>query len=59
MEKYGVDEEEDTVKTAKVGDKTCPTCSTKLRPPAKTGVLLCPKCGSKPFERPEVRDEKG
>ncbi len=50
-EKYGVEEEVDSSKTAAEGKNTCPRCSAELRPQAVTGVLLCPKCGSKPFER--------
>lgn len=49
MEKFGVEENQDDVKTATEG-KNCPVCGSKLRPQSKTGVLLCPKCGSKPFE---------
>jgi len=49
-EKYGVEETEDDVKTAAAGTKKCPTCGSDLRPRDVTGVLLCQKCGSKPFE---------
>lgn len=49
MEKYGVEEAPEDVKTAAEGKK-CPACGESLRPIAVTGVLLCPKCGSKPFE---------
>jgi len=52
MEKYGVEQEID-VKTAQdaQGKKKCPSCCSVLRPSEHTGVLLCPTCGSKPFER--------
>ena len=51
MEKYGV-EEEDLPADKTAEDKTlCPVCKTPLRPVSETGVLLCPKCGSKPFEK--------
>lgn len=50
MEKYGVEETEDENKTASEGSKKCPSCGGKLRPTDVTGVLLCSKCGSKPFE---------
>lgn len=51
-EKYGVDESEEDVKTAAEGAKKCPDCGGALRPRDVTGVLLCSKCGSKPFEAP-------
>jgi len=54
MEKYGVSEEAELEKEAKQGDKPrCPTCNTPLRDSSNTGVLLCPNCGSRPFERGE------
>jgi DNA-directed RNA polymerase subunit RPC12/RpoP len=49
MEKFGVEEEEQP-KIATTGKTACPICGTTLRPIEETGVLLCPKCGSKPFE---------
>jgi len=50
MEKYGVDEEKVEDKTAE--DKSlCPTCGGKLRDAADTGVLICLKCGTAPFEK--------
>lgn len=54
MEKYGVSEDSTLEKEAKQGDQPrCPTCDAVLRDEAKTGVLLCPNCGSRPFERRE------
>ena len=55
MEKYGVEESDEKVKTASesTGDK-CPTCNAPLRDYKKTGVLLCPNCGSKPFENKDA-----
>lgn len=55
MEKYGVDEENNSVdetKTAQTADDLkCPTCGRKLKNVNKTGgVLICPQCGSQPFE---------
>lgn len=52
MEKYGVYEEEDKSKTAAEKGKKprCPACDKYLRPQAVTGVLMCPQCGSLPFE---------
>jgi predicted RNA-binding Zn-ribbon protein involved in translation (DUF1610 family) len=51
VDKYGVEEVEPKDKTA--NDKaTCPTCGKILRPQTDTGVLLCPSCGSAPFEAP-------
>ena len=49
MEKFGVEELPEDTKTASTR-KLCPRCSTELRPVDETGVLLCPACGSKPFE---------
>lgn len=50
MDKFGVDEDESADKLAAESAATCPACGNKLRPISETGVLLCPKCGSKPFE---------
>ena len=51
FEKYGV-EELDPPADKTAGDKAvCPTCQAPLRPTTETGVLLCPSCGSKPFEK--------
>lgn len=51
MEKYGVSTGDDLVKTATEDKlKKCPICSTPVRPPDVTGVLLCPNCGTRPFE---------
>ena len=52
MDKYGVDEEEPSPnKTTEDKPKQCPACKSPLRPIEDTGVLICPKCGSKPFEK--------
>lgn len=51
-EKYGVEESEEDTKTAAEGKK-CPSCGGDLRPREVTGILLCTKCGSKPFEAKE------
>jgi ribosomal protein L37AE/L43A len=48
-EKYGVEETDEDVKTAEDGKK-CPNCGGELRSREVTGVLLCVKCGSQPFE---------
>ncbi len=53
MEKYAVEENENSeeVKAAKyTGEARCPKCTTPLRDTKETGVLLCPHCGSHPFE---------
>jgi len=49
IEKYGVEETDEDIKTAAEGKK-CPNCGGELRSRDITGVLLCVKCGSKPFE---------
>ena len=52
MDKFGVDEinDPDAPKTGALTHKVCPACGAELRPVEDTGVLLCPRCGSKPFE---------
>lgn len=50
MEKFGVDEpDEEKVAEAKEIGK-CPQCNAQLRDQAETGVVICPQCGTKPFE---------
>lgn len=53
FEKYGVLENPETVdKTAE--EKTprrCPDCNSVLVPSEQVNVLICPQCGTKPFER--------
>jgi len=53
-EKYGVEETVDEVKTGAEGARKCPVCASGLRPSSVTGVLLCGKCGSLPFETDEA-----
>jgi len=49
MEKYGVTEQPE--KIAELQEvETCPTCGATLIDINQTGVLLCPQCGSEPFE---------
>jgi nucleoid DNA-binding protein/ribosomal protein S27AE len=50
MEKHGVDEQVDQEKMEKMAAEGCPNCGSKLERHGK--VLLCPKCGSEPFENP-------
>jgi len=50
MEKFGVEEEESDTKTAAQLKGFCPICGEELCPQEVTGILLCPRCGSKPFE---------
>lgn len=50
MEKYGVDEEVSQEKRANLKDGRCPTCNEPLLETEETGVSICPKCGTKPFE---------
>jgi len=56
MEKYGVAETEETPPKTASGDTLCPRCGNVVRPALDTGVLLCLKCGSAPFE--EATDGK-
>lgn len=52
MEKYGVEQDVQTPggpKTAQAADR-CKKCGKTLRPRTETGVLLCPDCGSRPYE---------
>jgi predicted RNA-binding Zn-ribbon protein involved in translation (DUF1610 family) len=52
MEKYGVEETESTKKANEDFDKSiCPDCGAALRNSEQTGVLICPRCGTKPFEK--------
>jgi DNA-directed RNA polymerase subunit RPC12/RpoP len=53
MDKFGVQTDEDKTKTAGEG-ATCPVCASKLL--ENTNVPTCPKCGTKPFERPADDD---
>jgi len=53
-EKYGVEETTTDVKTAAAGRGKCPVCESVLRPSSVTGILLCGKCGSLPFETDEA-----
>lgn len=50
MEKYGVEETETQPKTADDETSKCPKCDAKLRNQDETGVLVCPVCGTAPFE---------
>jgi len=52
MEKYGVDESDADTKTAQERPTTCPTCNAPLKAVEETNVLVCPTCGTKPFEGP-------
>lgn len=49
MDKYGVDEQVDQEQLEKRAARGCPECGREL---VKHGsVLLCPMCGSEPFEK--------
>lgn len=52
MEKYAVEEVVELPKTAaeQPSKPLCPACGGVLRPRDMTGILLCPDCGSRPFE---------
>jgi len=58
MEKYGVDESVDQHKLEKQATQGCPKCG---RAPVRHGaVLICPQCGSEPFEgRDHGKEESG
>jgi predicted RNA-binding Zn-ribbon protein involved in translation (DUF1610 family) len=55
MEKYAVISDDVLSGQKEAGEaiqkKKCPDCASALRPTEETGVLLCPACGSKPFEK--------
>lgn len=48
MEKFGVDESTDGRDLEKQAAQGCPNCGTK--PTRHGNTLICPKCGSEPFE---------
>lgn len=52
MEKFGVEIEEPdkTASEKKPAPETCPRCGATLRAKEEVNVLLCPNCGSLPFE---------
>lgn len=51
MEKYAVDESRNQVDLEKVAAQGCPECGAKVE--RHGNVLMCPKHGSKPFEKPK------
>lgn len=52
MEKYGVEEtSEKKAENDYTPTGACPQCKTPLRPIDETGVMVCPRCGTKPFEK--------
>jgi ribosomal protein L37AE/L43A len=54
MDKYGVSEDLEQTKEAQHEDHPkCPECKAELCDSNNTGVLLCPNCGSRPFEQSE------
>lgn len=53
MDKYAVELDPEAVKTADAkAPGTCPVCGAKVLSPETTNVLVCPKCGTIPFEAP-------
>jgi len=50
MDKYGVDEQVSEEKRAGLKTNRCPECNELLLDTDETGVLVCPKCGTRPFE---------
>jgi ribosomal protein S27AE len=56
MEKYAVDESVDTETLEKVATAGCPQCGSAV---ARNGnVLMCPRCGSEPFEETKAAWQK-
>jgi len=55
MEKYGVDESKDNSKLEKMAGEGCPSCGAALKRHGQ--ILLCPNCGSQPFEEKEIKEE--
>lgn len=52
MDKFGVDTQTEEGKQASEKTKpTCPECGADLASAALTNVPICPRCGSRPFER--------
>lgn len=49
MEKYGVDENVDGEKLEKQASEGCPGCGAKVQ--RHGNVLVCPNCGTAPFEQ--------
>lgn len=54
MEKYAVDEAVDDERMAKTAGEGCPRCGSTLERHGRT--LVCPKCGTEPFEPKPSRD---
>ena len=51
MDKFGVEEPSVDEKVAEAREtRKCPDCQSDLRDANETGVLVCPQCGTKPFE---------
>ena len=56
MDKYGVDTDKGKDKVA-TDQQACPVCGATLL--TDTYASICPKCGSKPFEkRPNKENER-
>ena len=51
MSKFAVDESANQVDLEKVAAKGCPECGATLE--RHGNVLMCPKHGSAPFEKPQ------
>lgn len=51
MDKLGVDESVDDTAMEKAANEGCPRCGAKV---VREGqVLICPNCGTEPFEKPK------
>lgn len=55
MDKYGVDEGKSD-KMNKLASEGCPKCGSKLE--LHGNVLICPKCGTEPFEETDEIKER-
>ncbi len=51
MEKYAVVEDNEEAIAIALNTNCCPACGVTLVHENHSNVLICPKCGTKPFER--------
>jgi hypothetical protein len=51
MDEHDDEDDEDATVPVRIGENgpiLCPICKRPLEDPTGTGILMCPKCGSKP-----------